>query len=279
MWESGFLCLGVLLLRWGLLRRRLFLVKLCWDEKVHSRPQVRKLVNTYFCAQGTHRLWVTWWITTESWMNLMFWFWESMKMAKTSTKGMSLLQGRRCCLQRCNYDIEWCQSAVNCAMSFSHHSLFFVQLMYKNNLDCRWFLKPLKLFAPYFTLEFLLMDRCESLVMKFRWTDDLRVFSELGRDVLYVYDGRNMNAPMLAKAYIFFVIPCRWSPLWQLPKAFCRYLVKTSRCQCWHQHPIRFFCVLRLTRLPQDISVSAMPFSFSSWRDFCEKRIFSTWSD
>jgi len=53
--------------------------------------------------------------------------------------------------------------------------------IYKNNVDCRWQLAPLKLFAPYFTLEFLLMD------------------TEIGRDLLIVYDGANQNAPVLAQ--------------------------------------------------------------------------------
>ena len=52
---------------------------------------------------------------------------------------------------------------------------------YRNNVDCRWLLAPLRLFAPYFTLEFLLMD------------------SEIGRDLLIVYDGPNQNAPVLGQ--------------------------------------------------------------------------------
>jgi len=55
------------------------------------------------------------------------------------------------------------------------------EFKYKDNSDCRWLLAPLKLFAPYFTLEFLLMD------------------SEIGRDMLYIHDGPNMNAPILAQ--------------------------------------------------------------------------------
>ena len=52
---------------------------------------------------------------------------------------------------------------------------------YRNNADCRWLLKPLLLTAPFFTIEFTLMD------------------TEIGRDVFYIYDGGNMNAPLLAK--------------------------------------------------------------------------------
>lgn len=54
-------------------------------------------------------------------------------------------------------------------------------LSYQNNLDCRWVLKPLQLVAPFFTMNFLLMD------------------TEVGRDILYIYDGGSMNAPLLAQ--------------------------------------------------------------------------------
>jgi len=56
-----------------------------------------------------------------------------------------------------------------------------VDFHYKNNAECYWLLSPLKTFAPYFTLEFDLMD------------------TEIGTDILKVYDGNSQRSPILAQ--------------------------------------------------------------------------------
>jgi hypothetical protein len=53
---------------------------------------------------------------------------------------------------------------------------------YRNNADCRWLVQPLQLSASYFTIEFMLFD------------------TEVGRDLFILYDGPNMNSPVLLQA-------------------------------------------------------------------------------